>query len=311
MHHISLLKNKSPSFGVLMPGLLRWKDLKDLSHKVTAAEYRFNCIFCPTDDMEYHLYVNRHKGVYHCFRCGAKGVLREGERFKEGIEYYDDKIKRIGEGIPDNDNGSQAKEIKSLPLCRPFSSTNPKTISSIYREYLSTRRISVERARANHIRFSIERTGIYKNCLVIPIGDIDSPQYFVCRKVDYSEPKYINAPWKKGSVLYTPLVHVKSLFTVICEGVFDALRIAKVARPVALLGKEANRAQIERLIASKTKHFIICLDPDAQTYAMKLAVNLKGGDKRVSIVDLRNTDPGDCPSKRLKEEFDAHLSKRS
>lgn len=51
--------------------------------KASQGEMRYNCPFCEKRgkdvDYDYHLYVNREKGVFYCQRCGAKGHIDKGE----------------------------------------------------------------------------------------------------------------------------------------------------------------------------------------------------------------------------------------
>lgn len=52
-------------------------DISKLSLRRRGRELVGDCPFC--QDRRHHLHVNLDKGVYHCFRCGASGRIKDGE----------------------------------------------------------------------------------------------------------------------------------------------------------------------------------------------------------------------------------------
>lgn len=289
-----------------MKSRLSWHILEKLPYKATATEYRFNCIFCPEPDREFHLYVNRHKGIYHCFRCGAKGRLRELADVLT-LDNFSDVIKQRSKLV----TYTEDKIVKSLPRSRPIAFCNTSNIHhrhkiDIARKYLIMRGLRNYEINNNKVRVCIDDSGIYENSVIFPIGKKDNPDYFVCRKLA-GEPKYVNAPWNKGSLVYRPASkHMNTPYLVICEGVFDAIRIARVADVRGLLGKEASREQIEYLTGLE-KPLLVCLDQDAETYTMKLTANLASYYGTIAapvFLKGKYKDPGDAPSNYLNREFE-------
>lgn len=297
-----------------MKEFLDWNEIKHLRFLMHKDEYRFNCVFCPSDDSGYHLYVNRDKKVFHCFKCGARGVLKdktEGHSLvgfnRKAISYYG-KQGLHGLDLSDILPHREKLLVKSLPRCRPLYEDRDEYQAKKYIQYLDSRNISNTEYRENKIRYTLDREGIYTNSLVFPVGHPKNPEYFVCRKIDGSEPKYVNAPWPKDGVLYRPVRNrgaKETPYLVICEGVFDALKIMRVAKVVALLGKEATREQITRL-AEMENRFLICLDSDAESYAIKLhlALKTKVENYEGQVVTLpHGKDPGSLDHRRLEEIF--------
>lgn len=286
---------------------LSWRDIAGFPYKLTKTEHRFNCIFCPDPDNGYHLYVNRSKKVYHCFRCGAKGVLIDKTGYGSLLSKYATAVKRYGS------KEKEEKIVKSLPLTEGFSSEgkihrSPEESEAL--KYLLSRGINHKKIYENDIRYSKDKHGIYTKTIVFPVGDIDNPDYFVCRRYDGTEPKYINAPWPKGDILFMPFKDGPIYYWVVCEGIFDAMNLACCphSQPVALLGKEATDEQIDRLCDS-IYPLLICLDPDAESYAMKLTLELKSRGKKAIMVQLEGKDPGDTPRTTLRRIIsDAYLS---
>jgi len=303
-----------------MKSRLSWSILEKLPFKTTATEYRFNCILCPEPDTEFHLYVNRIKGVYHCFRCGAKGKLRDLadtltlDSFAKVVK---DRVKLVKKG----DSGEL---VKTLPRSRRIANsneTNPLHRNKITKAglYFKSRGFVAHEVRFNKLRVCIDGVGIYCNTVIFPIYNSRKElEYFVCRTmIEGKEPKYVNAPWNKEGTTFQPWTkHKESPYVVVCEGVFDALKIARVAPSIAILGKEANKQQIESIV-SLNKPILVCLDQDAETYCLKLTANIASYyGTLVAPVFLKGKykDPGEAPSKYLKKEFERaylQLSRRS
>lgn len=283
--------------------IIGWDKLKHLPYKMAKTEYRFSCIFCSDEDTGFHLYVNRSKKVFHCFKCGTKGKLVDQTNYGN-LEHLDEYFKKL----PSEEEAE--KLVKSLPRCVSVTSRhrNDENYQKYY-DYMISRKVFEKEMIANRVKFSKDRTGIYANTIIFPIYQGEELKYFVCRKL-HGNPKYVNAPWEKGDTLYRPLgTRYPREYTVVCEGVFDALRIAKIAPVRALLGKEANKAQLEALI-KLNKPILVCLDPDAYSYSLKLQLLLKSMNSKLKTAVVRlESDPGSTPRAVLKEALNnAYLS---
>jgi hypothetical protein len=296
---------------------------------------RYHCIFC--EDDKYHLYISISKQVYHCFKCEASGKLEVEE--KNSLSNYEKIINEwFNEGlVSDVDRGTYPKEvIKTLPRCHPSWIRHVGYDRVFY--YLIKRGLTPEEIHQNGIMESKDRDGIYSGTAIFPvwngiIKDDAEVDYFVCRKINprEGESKYINAPWPKEGTLYqpfiTPYVSRGNILSsnqwgnilVICEGAFDAIRIARVAMSAALLGKKATTQQLEKIInlvkypwnnALKEikKEIMILLDPEAFSNAVKLQLELRAMGEQMGYVSFikictlpRGKDPGSSSEKLLKE----------
>jgi len=274
---------------------IRWDDIKSapsVPGPRDSGEKRFCCIFC--GDEKNKMYVNTRKRVWNCFKCGRHGkVIISGGK---DLRFW--RIAKKNRGTPE-------EEVKVL---RTFPRSELAHNHIWAMNYLKERGISQIEARSNRIRAAIDRSGPYEGTIIFPIYYEDStPKYFVCRKIDDSEPKYINAPWPKEDSLFFPIFrgvskeHCKRV--AICEGVFDALHLAKVIPAMALLGKKANRKQLQRIIDWQPNEILIILDPDALWFAMRLRMQLQylaGEGVYTKIVELPS-DPGSMNKRELKE----------
>jgi transcription elongation factor Elf1 len=88
------------------------QDLYNQEFRSTKGETRYNCIYC--SDTKFHMYVNISKGVFHCFKCGAKGIYVNREKIEE-IDNFTSKIQRYKKK-EEIINFHNEKLVKSLPI---------------------------------------------------------------------------------------------------------------------------------------------------------------------------------------------------
>ena len=293
---------------------------------------RYNCIFC--EDDKYHMYVSIAKRMYHCFKCEASGPLQIED--KRNLLNYEKALSDwfIESQISDIQRGTypikeSAKVIKSLPRSVPVLNKWKGedgilvNLGDYALEYLQNKRgLTPKEIFSNYIYKSVDKTGIYSGCIIFPVNhgldmDADSVDYFVCRKINpkEGESKYINAPWPKEGTLYYPANPKRSDILVICEGAFDAIRTARVANAVALLGKKATTQQLENIISlvkypwnNAPRDIRILLDPEAFSNAVKLKFELMAMAEQMQYMPMitintlpRGVDPGSASVDTLKE----------
>lgn len=249
--------------------------------------FRINCPECW--DNKFHCYINTKKNVFHCFKCGYSGIVTQKPTIKVTTVNM---LKRLFIRRPTIQK-PVARHVKTLPR---HSDSFPKEAWL----YLKQRGLTNVEIELNELKYGVD--DIYQDSIIFPCTLVGTTcDYFVCRTLEQelamgdvdaqyiSRPKYINAPWPKEAVLYQPRYLGKWNGTIaIVEGPFDAIRVARILPTVALLGKEANQAQIDRL-RGLLDDFVIILDSDAHSYAMKLAMKLERG----KIVRLpQGKDPG-------------------
>lgn len=281
--------------------------LNDIPHIVTNnGEIRICCAEC--GDEEYKLYINLTKKVWNCFKGAHSGkVEQEWEpdlsKFKAHYEDYTKaEVFEIDRVLKTN----KYKVVKSLPRNVPLVESS-RAVDAI--KYLRERGVSHEEFFDYDIRICTEKHGPYRETIIFPIRRDPSTypykatallDYFVCRNYKGSEPKYINAPWAKEDTLFVTKYYGPY---VICEGIFDALAIARAGHSaIALLGKIATEHQLDRIKKEFPGPKLICLDHDAFTYSVALAVSLINSNKEpVQIVGRIETDPADLARRNLSE----------
>lgn len=292
--------------------------LKSIATRLTPykSEVRICCPFC-TDD-NFHMYVNTNKKVYHCHKCEASGKMKDVMTMDDAINFS----KKIGDIL-----SSTPVTIK-VPLMYETKPTDLKKIrtlphsSQIWKEklyyqqaqnYLLGRGIDSSLQRELDIKVSKETSGIYKNTVIFPIYELNKDEddadlkYFVCRRYDKTEPKYINAPWPKEDTLFQfgDNQYKTPFNAIIVEGIFDAIAIGQSGyNAIALLGKKATGQQLNRLDKPNRDGsrpcFGIYLDHDAFTHAIELKLQFSAMGITSTIIQCKqdasevyNSNPND------------------
>jgi DNA primase len=256
----------------------------ELTSKVS--EYRTNCPYC--SDERRHLYINTDKKLFICFRCNATGVFVPNYT----TDWESDTKFQLELYGSDSRDSKLESIVKTLPRSAGIINTDGYM-------YLRQRGLSYEEIKTYGFRSATDHSGLFSKTVILPINlkPDDTCDYFVCRKYDGKEPKYIHAPWPKdGTLFYAGDFPVVDKSLIITEGPFDAIKVARLGHPVcALLGKIATREQID--VLSKYNNLIIMLDPDAWTSAIKLKLQLRLASNRdgqsIIVVNLNQRDPGD------------------
>ena len=266
-------------------------------------EVRINCIIC--DDTKLHMYINMDKKVYYCQKCGAGGKLGTDESLSLSEWEMVIRMNKYELGIKPIDMESSLLPARTLPLCevlrRPRDMVDENRSMLKAYKYLKHRGISDSFIVNNNVLLSNEISGPYKNTIIFSIYSMDKLKYFVGRKYDGSEPKYVNAPWPKGDTIYVVTRDdyrkiVNPSCFVIVEGIFDAIAVAKAGyKAIALLGKKANNEQMAYL----TKMFIpkskvaVFLDSDAfvEANAIAITIHTNSGVDTTIVPTISGYDP--------------------
>lgn len=152
------------------------------------------------------------------------------------------------------------------------------------RSYIKKRGFSIERLSKQGVGYC--DTGQYFGYLIIPYTYQGVLRYYNARLVIGNGPRYRN-PDKDISGLgkefiifnHDALEMYDSVY--ICEGAFNAMTLGD--RAIALQGKHISRYQLNELIKSPVKRFILLLDSDAKDKAIDLALKLVAY-KKVKVV---------------------------
>lgn len=268
-------------------------------------EIRANCPFCADPDTKQHLYISTVKQAAHCFRCEWAGSWIDLIMSVEGCSYAAAALTLAG--VPDINEfegilGMMDTEPIQVeePVSRsesvpegfiPIHSESQEPLARIALRYLQRREVMSEAIQAGMF-------GVIPGHIKLFIRASDS--YWQARSLDGAKPKYTNPALPFLDILgvwdYTPIGQVRSLPgpLFVCEGVFSALAVCKRGSPaVALLGKQANREQVDRLCRAG-RSLIILLDSDAHEQAWELADQLVVNGRADVLVGLLPTgDPAD------------------
>ena len=110
------------------------------------------------------------------------------------------------------------------------------------------------------------------------------------------KPKYDSPAAPKTSVIWNFEQAMGYTQVVICEGIFSTYAVGPHA--VAILGKNAPKSVIYRLLSMEPDEFVICLDSDAKADAYRLARSLSD-EATVRVCNLPKGDPESCGRKIL------------
>jgi DNA primase len=266
-------------------------------------DVRVNCPFCEyevgSEDLKAHLHVSLVKEVCHCFRCNYSkswaGLVMEitgfdyaqalGELYRPPKPSKFDEIKGLwDEDIP---------EVPNVALPADFSllEEGKSVLAARAKRYMMRRGFK----KYHWERYGL---GVAKSIgirIIIPIeGD-----YWQARAIiQLIKPKYINPKSESKKVLFNPGALESYKEVVICEGAFSAMAVGDNA--IALVGKSATRAKLERLKQSDVEHFIVTIEEGAERDMFQLSDELTGVGKQVTVWQYNEGDPADSTDYNVK-----------
>lgn len=295
--------------------------------QATDKEFRVNCPFCLAktgkEDVKQHMYVNPfitgnhgEMGAFNCFRCGSKGwgidknlsvtveehflPIKSSSLFDDSVD--EDPTNIFSEIVHNKIKTNGKKSIVQAPvtveLPKEFStsfSDNLIGVSAL--SYLRKRGLSDAVISSANIGYC--NSGKYRACVVLPVYENKNLVYFVARSI-YTK-VYKNPAVSKKSIVYNIDKIKTNRYSVVCEGIFDALAFGSYG--VALLGKSMTDAQLLKITANRPKTIFICLDSDAVNNAATIAYRLRTFIDDVRLVKLPNgkKDPSSCSPSDLAE----------
>jgi DNA primase len=247
----------------------------------------FNCPFC--NEIKGKLGVNLKKKVYHCFHCNVSGRVTDlplsvTEDFNNFIHSKLTKQKKI---IP-------IKLTPELPSsCIKISETRtPRAFN-----YLIKRGIT--RSMINKYNLHYCYDDIYMNRVIVPVYEKEELVYFLGRSITPRVPKYLNSALPKGGTVFKTFTG-KVEQAVVCEGVFDAMKIGEVLPAICLLGKKATSQQMKTILGCVTDKIFVMLDRDAFREGMELSSILSLYIKSKFLL-INYKDPGEMTTQQIKE----------
>lgn len=230
-------------------------------------EYLFYCLFCKHHKKK--LSLNLEKGKYKCWICDAAGPIQRLVR-KHGtflqLQAWRELTGQVEIADFDNLFAQQETEtveeqLVNLPeefvsLCnRNFSLTSVQA-----KNYLATR--GIEKGDILRWKIGFCPTGEFAERIIVPSFSLDGRcNYFVGRTYAKHWKKYLNPPQSRD-IIFNELMIDWDEDVVLCEGVFDAL---KIENSIPILGSTLREdSKLFAQIVKNDSAIYLALDPDAE-----------------------------------------------
>lgn len=275
-------------------------------------QFRINCINPNCADGRDggeggNLEISLEKGIFHCWKCGYKGVVRQLLKdylgWSPNVDEYvsTSDLRRVHSQNPEEERIELAKKFTGLPKDYVFlGSELTSFMGKKALQYVLTR-ISMNDIEKHRIGYC--GLGKYRWRIVVPVFEGEQITYFVTRAFIAGVLPVYNYPDKEecgigreGIVFNIDGAH-KERMAVITEGVFDAMRVGRAG--VAILGTELSQEQLLKL--EGLERYYVLLDEDAVEQAIKIAHRLQCYKKDVRVVVPPKGDPSDYPRQEIYE----------
>lgn len=263
--------------------------------RLGAYEYRNDWLrvpVCPYCGREQKMGVNLTTYRTNCFRCGEHPSPAQMVMDIETLDTYAELITFLRHGdfseLSFTETKVELAEPKPVYLPDGFRLINQGDghIAKIIRNYLKHRGFNIDELSKQGIGYCTK--GDYFGYVILPFYSKGKLTYFNARLVIGNGPRYNNPPKSVTGLGKEFLIFNEDALELysqayICEGVFNALTMGE--RAIATMGKAVSSYQINKLIKSPVKRFILLLDPDAKKQAISLALKLVNF-KSVKVVYL-------------------------
>ena len=263
---------------------LNLSELSEPRRKQGAHQDYYDCPFC--SDSGGHMGVNTEKNIFHCFKCGASGRTSQ-------LSFLGSFERIVKQKFGDRKPLIEESELVTLPV-------GSKAITPIdlrpYK-YLRDRGITQKQIEDYELKYTI--TGLFAHRIIVPIKSGGLVKYFLGRTYLDEDPRYMNAAAPKGDLVFTTWKNKKVRTAVLCEGVFDAISVARVIPAMSALGKAVSDAQAKK-IKSLADEVIVMFDSDAKVDAFKTYERL-GRYLPTRLVFIKHKDPGEMTTKEILE----------
>jgi DNA primase len=242
-----------------------------------------------------HFTVNPYKGLFNCYKCGAKGDLYKLQD-KIGIKLIQTKSLFETPTISINDLTTTI-ETPSLSFDQLSERVNIKhELSDKQIISLPSGSSWTERAKEYMVcqrKFSLKTceeydwyycgVGRFAGRVILPIFDKGGPVFFQGRTIMGSRPKYLSIGSPKSQVLWGLAIRFNNS-VVLCEGIFDAARLRQYGfSGIALLGKTISDEQLSLLKKAGVYQATLMLDSDANNTPTWVKINQQIACDRVCL----------------------------
>jgi DNA primase len=239
-------------------------------------EYLFFCVYCKHHKKK--LSLNLDKNKYKCWICDAAGPITRLVR-KHGTFVQLQAWRELTGQVEISDFESifsavvKQEEEKTLSLPEEFVSLcnqNTSLTSVAARNYLTKR--GIEKSDILRWKLGYCPTGDYAERIIAPSFNLDGKcNYFVSRTYNNHWKKYMNPP-EGRDIIFNELYVDWDDDVVLCEGVFDAI---KIQNSIPILGSTLREdSKLFMQIIKNDSSVYLALDPDAEKKIEKLIESL-------------------------------------
>jgi len=277
-------------------------------YEVRSGEFRINCFRC--DDATGNLEISLDKGIFHCWKCNYSGklvrLLKDYLGYLPNIDEYvsPDDLRRFSPEVLFQKEGRKPGEFLGLP--EEYISLTSDFLTYVGRKALRYVLSRMTEGDVENYQIGYCGLGKYKWRVIIPVIEDGRPVYFIARTFMGESPTYKNPEKEEVGIGKEEVVFnlggkaSREDGVVICEGVFDAIRVGDAG--VAIFGTSLSDIQMFKLL-EVSKKFIILLDGDRPGIegAIKMAHKLLSLRNEVCVVVPPKGDPSDWSNGEISQ----------
>lgn len=259
-------------------------------------DIKLTCVNPACSDETDHLWVNLHKGIYNCWKCGYKGRIVNNKLILDALK----KNKaRKGPKKSFSSNTEDSFSVIDPSLFIPLKDLKPNHQAL---QYIQSRGVTIEACtKMGGVYCPVDR--LYGR-IVFPIKDGSKIVGWQGRSVYGRIPKYIIFGKKSLGMYNIKPLSDYSKFVIIFEGIFDVLKIPEYG--ISILGKKISDVQL-RMISTflQVEKVFVMLDTDANKEELILCKELSPYFKTIPV-QMKVGDPGNLSELEILKLCIAH-----
>ena len=282
-------------------------------NNVAAGNINIKCPYC-RDDPSFHLGINQNNGAFGCWRDSTHrgrnpfkllSFLVGGKRAKELLTQYATPNDKVVRQIV----APLAERPKVVSMDEPIRRIDENDKSAAdYIAYLARRKITTRTAKDFHLHYALY--GEFAKRVIIPAVSYEMEiLHFTARTILSSSDalRYKTLQNDKAIIPPKEIIYGEHLLTkdtatlVVCEGVFDAMRLYELmpsfASPIAVATNSITKPQASRISKMfnmyECENVIVLLDNGAYGNALKIANDLSHLDARAARLPAGVSDPAE------------------
>lgn len=247
------------------------KIFKEVKSNSSNTQLKVNCPKCArtfndyTSDGKFNLEISLDKKIYHCWKCGIKGRLKNLFKYYGNNEIYNFYLDNFefelySDTTNENDYSFELFEIH-LPVefisFADYNEYDEKFVEP-YNYLTQTRKLDLQTLVKYNIGFCLK--GKYRKRIIIPSYDINNNiNYFISRTYIEDKVTYLNPDLNRDLIINEHLIDWNCTIYIV-EGIFDYLSIP--INTLVLNGKGINNIILSKLKKYKPSVTLL-IDGDA------------------------------------------------